>query len=398
MDISDNTLRSFFSSIKDKLPERYQRLVAVSMAEAIGHGGIKFVAEISSSSRSTIIRGMRQRDELADASRQRRPGGGRKKAVDAQQGADEALEALISPYTRGNPENPLRWTTKSLRKLEGEMAGLGYRISHVTIGEMLEKAGYTLQSCKKSHEGAGDPDRNAQFEHINRSCLAFFEAEQPVISVDAKKKELVGNFKNGGREYQKSGEPVEVNVYDFPDDAFGKAVPYGVYDIGANRGFVNVGRSGDTGEFAVASIRRWWEVLGSEMYPSAHSLYITADGGGSNGVRNRLWKRELQKFADEYGLNVYVSHFPPATSKWNKIEHRLFSAISLNWRGVPLASFEIIVSLIENTSNKSGLKVMSILDEKEYATGIKVDDEEIERLNIKRHSFRPDWNYLIQPR
>ena len=400
--IGSEQLKRFFDSIRGKLPERHLRLVASSLAEALGHGGIKYIAEVSMSSRSTIIRGAHEQDAPGggglENDRQRRPGGGRKSACAASPGMSEDLEALVSPYTRGDPETPLRWTTKSLRKLSDELSGMGYSVSHVTVGEMLEKAGYTLQSCRRSHEGAGDPDRDAQFEHINRSCLAFFDEGQPVISVDAKKKELVGNFRNAGREYREKGRPVEVNAYDFPGDAAGRATPYGVYDIGANLGFVNVGRSADTAEFAVSSIRGWWDSLGGGMYPDAHSLYINADGGGSNGVRNRLWKRELQRFADDYGLNVYVSHFPPATSKWNKIEHRLFSAISLNWRGVPLASFEIIVSLIANTSNKSGLKVVSRLDEKEYVTGIKVDDEEMESLNIKRHSFRPDWNYLIKPR
>lgn len=396
--LEDAVLSSFFKSLGKSLPERYRREVATAMAKSLGHGGIKRVAELSGVSRSTIIREAGRGKHEMPAGRQRMQGGGRKKAAERHPGAMEALEALVSPYTRGDPMQPLRWTTKSLRKLSGELEGKGFKISHVTVGEMLEDAGYTLQSCKKSHEGAGDPDRDKQFRHINRCCLAFFDESQPVISVDAKKKELVGNFKNGGREYRKSHDPLLVNAYDFIDDAEGRAAPYGIYDIGANAGFVNVGISADTAEFAVNSIRSWWREMGCKMYEDAHSLYITADGGGSNGSRNRLWKVGLQNFANETGLNVYVSHFPPATSKWNKIEHRLFSAITMNWRGRPLDSFETIVSLIAATTNASGLSVKCVLDENEYQRGIKVEDDEIDKLNIKRYSFRPDWNYLIRPK
>ena len=391
----------FFSSIKEKLPERYVRIVAAEMAHALGHGGIKLVADTSQISRSTIIRGIKQRDlpeyQNVSPNAQRRPGGGRKNVLEKQPEIMQALENLVSPYTRGDPMRPLRWTTKSLRKLSHELESMSFKVSYVTVGELLEQAGYTLQSCKKSLEGVNDPDRNAQFEHINSTSLAFFEESQPVISVDTKKKELVGNFKNGGREYQPKSKPVLVNTYDFIDDATGKAVPYGIYDVSANQGFVCVGTNSDTAEFAVNSIRNWWNAMGSETYQNAHSLYITADGGGSNGSRNRLWKREIQKFATDYNINVYVSHFPPATSKWNKIEHRLFSAITMNWRGRPLDSFETIVSLIANTTNNNGLKVRCMLDEGEYATGIKVGDDELEKLNILRHSFRPDWNYVIKP-
>jgi len=394
-------LSTFYKSLKDKLSERSLRLVASNMAEALGFGGIKYVAEVSGISRSTIIRGHKQSEETKylelEKNKQRCSGGGRKNISLKNPKITEALEALVSPYTRGDPMNPLKWTTKSLRKLSLELAEKGFSVSYVTVGELLEKAGYTLQSCKKSHEGTGDPDRNAQFEHISKTCLAFFAENQPVISVDGKKKEAVGNFKNNGREYQKSKTPLKVNAYDYINDAKGKAVPYGIYDIGENQGFVNVGMSADTGEFAVNSIRSWWINMGHAIYPDAHSLYINADGGGSNGSHSKLWKRELQKFADEFFLNVYVSHFPPATSKWNKIEHRLFSAISMNWRGVPLDSFETIVSLIANTTNKGGLKVQSALDTSEYQTGIKIDDEELATIHIKRHSFRPDWNYVIMP-
>lgn len=396
------TLESFFSSIKEKLPERSIRVVASAMADSLGHGGIKHVAKVSKISRSTIIRGIKQKNapeyQNLKPGAQRRSGGGRKNVLEKQPEILEALENIISPYTRGDPMRPLRWTTKSLRKLSQELESMAFKISYVTVGELLEQAGYTLQSCKKSHEGISDPDRNAQFEHINSKCLSFFDEGQPVISVDAKKKELVGNFKNGGREYQRKGEPLLVNAYDFISNAEGKAVPYGVYDIGANQGFVNVGISSDTAEFAVNSIRSWWNTMGSEMYKHAHSLFINADGGGSNGSRNRLWKREIQKLANDYELNIYVSHFPQATSKWNKIEQRLFSAITMNWRGRPLDSFETIVSLIANTTNDSGLKVRCTFDEDEYDTGIKIDDDEFEKINIKRHTFRPDWNYAIMPK
>jgi hypothetical protein len=292
----------------------------------------------------------------------------------------------------------LRWTTKSLRKLSDELATQQLIVSHVTVGEILEDMGYTLQSCKKSHEGVGSPDRNAQFEHINMICEAFFADSQPVISVDAKKKELIGNYKNAGSEYRPTKDPQKVNAYDFVTDAEGRAVPYGVYDVAGNEGFVNVGVSSDTAEFAVNTILCWWNNMGKTSYPDAHSIFITADGGGSNGSRNRLWKMKLQDFANETGLIVYVSHFPPATSKWNKIEHRLFSAISMNWRGRPLDSFQTVVNLIANTTNASNLRVTCELDRSDYKTGIKVSDDDIAEMNILRHEFHPEWNYAIQPK
>lgn len=396
-----NFLADFFSMTEHRLAEKTKRIVAASMAKSLGHGGIKRVAEVSGVSRSTIIRGIKQmEDKSLDAlspARQRNPGGGRKNLADSHPEVKQALDELICPYVRGDPTSPLRWTTKSLRNIANELVARGMRISHMSVGSILRDMGYTLQTCKKSHEGAGSPDRNAQFEHINETCKAFMCEEQPIISVDAKKKEMVGQFKNAGREYHKKGSPVEVNAYDFASFGTGRATPYGVYDINRNEGFVNVGISSDTAEFAVESISRWWKRMGVENYRDAHSLYVNADGGGSNGARNRLWKKRLQEFSNNTGLAVYVSHFPPATSKWNKIEHRLFSAITMNWRGRPLDSFQTIINLIANTTNRSNLKVQCTLDEREYATGIKVTDNELEKVNIMGHSFHPEWNYVIRP-
>jgi transposase len=398
---SKNFLTDFFSLADHHLPEKNKRIVAASMAESLGHGGIKKVVESSGVSRSTIIRGIKQlKDknfESLPPMRQRNPGGGRKNLVDSHPEVKQALDELICPHVRGDPMSPLRWTTKSLRRLANELVAIGMRISHMSVGGILRDMGYTLQSCKKSHEGVGSPDRNAQFEHINKTCGAFMCEEQPVISVDAKKKEMVGSFKNAGCEYRPKGAPIEVNAYDFANFGTGRATPYGVYDINRNEGFVNVGISSDTADFAVESISKWWRKMGRESYRDAHSLYVNADGGGSNGARNRLWKKRLQEFSNHTGLAVYVSHFPPATSKWNKIEHRLFSAITMNWRGRPLDSFQTIVNLIANTTNKSNLKVRCALDEKEYATGIKVMDHELEKINIMGHSFHPEWNYVIRP-
>jgi hypothetical protein len=294
--------------------------------------------------------------------------------------------------------NPLLWTTKSLRKLESELRVMGHAVSYFTVRTLLLESGYRLQLCQKTREGGECADRDAQFRHINDTVRGFSDKAQPVISVDAKKKELVGNYKNNGREYQPSGQPVQTEVYDFPDRALGKATPYGIFDINNNEGFVNVGISSDTAEFAVASIERWWLTMGSQRYPDAHSLYITADGGGSNGSRNRLWKTSLQDFANKYSLQVHVSHFPPGTSKWNKIEHRLFSAISMNWRGRPLETYEIIVELIGHVTDASGLRVKSTLDRQDYQTGVKIDDAQMKKINIQRSEFHPEWNYALIPK
>lgn len=399
--MESETIASFFTVLDGLLPERFKRTTAAVMAKTLGHGGIKLVAQQSGISRSTILRGVKLLDsgeeQELELTRQRKDGGGRKRIKEKTPEIMELLNKLIEPYVNGNPESPLRWTSKSLRKLSEELAAAGFSISYVSVGKLLEEMGYTLQSCKKSHEGGSSPDRNEQFEHINAVAQEFMNENQPVISVDTKKKELVGNFKNNGREYYRKGEAPEVNVYDFISDSQGKAIPYGVYDINANEGLVNLGSTHDTAEFAVESIKRWWKIMGIKRYPDAHSIFINADGGGSNGSRNRLWKTELQKFANEYNLQVVVSHFPPGTSKWNKIEHRMFSAISMNWRGKVLETFEVIVNLIENTTNRSGLKMKCKLDSGNYEAGKKIRDSQMQKLKMIIHDFHPEWNYAILP-
>ena len=389
----------FFAMLRDRFGEREYRLASSALAITLPRGGISLVSKSSGLSRPTIYSGMQELEgaapEPSELDRQRKVGGGRK-ALGAKDATLESdLGKLVSPHQRGDPESPLTWTSKSLRKLAEELNSLGHSVGHVTVGKLLEKMGFTLQSNKKSHEGGDRPDRDEQFAHIAQTAQAFTEMEQPVISVDAKKKELVGNFKNNGREYRPSGEAEEVEVYDFINEN-GKATPYGIYDIAANEGFVNVGISHDTAEFAVDSIRRWWAEMGQPRYPHAHSLLITADGGGSNGSRNRLWKTALQKFADEAGLNICVCHFPPGTSKWNKIEHRMFSVISMNWRGRPLTSVEVIVSLIAATSTKTGLKIKAAKSNKTYACGEKISDEELQQLRILKADIHPEWNYAIR--
>jgi hypothetical protein len=391
----------YFAILRPRLGEREYRLVSSALAKFLPHGGISFVTNACGLSRPTIYNGIRELVVgVPDASapgRQRKVGGGRKTLTTDDTTLENDLLRLVSPHEHGDPESLLLWTSKSLRKLSSELSASGHKIGYVTVGKLLEKLGFTLQSNKKSHEGTGGPDRNAQFEYINNAAETFIAMEQPVISVDAKKKELVGNFKNNGREYHPSGNPEQVNVYDFINEN-GRATPYGIYDIVANEGYVNVGISHDTAEFAVDSIRRWWKEMGSLRCPLAHSLLITADGGGSNGSRNRLWKTELQKFADEAGLNICVCHFPPGTSKWNKIEHRMFSAISMNWRGRPLTTIEVIVKLIAGTTTKTGLKIKASKSDKEYTCGKKVSDDEIQTLNILRSDFHPEWNYGILSR
>ncbi len=395
------TVASFFTGLNGLLPERFKRTTAAVLAQALGHGGIKVVAQESGISRSTILRGIRLlesgKEKDLELTRQRQIGGGRKVVNEKIPEIIEALNKLIDPYVKGNPESPLRWTSKSLRKLSNELGAAGFSVSYVSVGRLLEEMGYTLQSCKKSHEGGNLPDRNEQFERINTVAQEFMNESQPVISVDTKKKELVGNFKNNGHEYHPKGEAPQVNVYDFISDSQGKAIPYGVYDVNANEGFVNLGSTHDTAEFAVESIARWWKIMGIKRYPDAHSLFITADGGGSNGSRNRLWKSELQKFANDYNLQVVVSHFPPGTSKWNKIEHRMFSAISMNWRGTVLETFEVIVNLIKNTTNRSGLKMKCKFDQRNYESGKKIRDSQMQRLKMIVPDFHPEWNYAILP-
>ena len=391
----------FFGMLRNRVGERELRLVSGALARTLPRGGVSLVARASGLSRPTVYSGMRELGGEApapsDLGRQRKAGGGRK-PLEARDGTLEAdLLGLVSPHQRGDPQSPLIWTSKSLRKLAGELNKAGHSVGHVTVGRLLQKMGFTLQSNKKSHEGGDREDRDGQFAHIATAAQAFIEAEQPVISVDAKKKELVGNFKNNGREYHPKGEGPEVEAYDFVNEN-GRATPYGVYDIAANEGFVNVGVSHDTAEFAVDSIRRWWAEMGQPRYPNAHSLLITADGGGSNGSRNRLWKSSLQKFADEAGLNVCVCHFPPGTSKWNKIEHRMFSAISMNWRGRPLTSVEVIVSLIAATTTATGLRIKAVKSGKTYECGERVPDEQMQRLRLLQADTHPEWNYALRPR
>ena len=327
----------------------------------------------------------------------RKSGGGRKRKKDEHTDLLPQLESIVSAHTRGDPMNPLIWTSKSLRQIEKSLNDVGFKVSYVTVGELLKSLGYSLQVNKKNDEGGNIEDRNAQFEFINALSIELMKEDNPVISVDCKKKELVGNYKNGGREWEEKGNAPVVKVYDFIDKELGKAIPYGVYDIYKNEGWVNVGISSDTAEFAVNSIRTWWNEMGKEQYKTSKKLLITADGGGSNSSRGRLWKTEIQKFATETGLEIQVSHFPPGTSKWNKIEHRLFSYISKNWRAKPLTSVEVIVNLISNTTTEKGLKVKAKKDETVYEKNIKITDIELEKINLIRNKFRGDWNYTIRP-
>jgi len=394
--VTDEDLRGIFATVMGHLDERQRRILAGSMARSVGRGGIVAVAEASGMSRSTVQKAVGEIDAGVEVSvRVRAPGSGRPKAIDAQPGLLVALDDLVEPDSRGDPMCPLRWTTKSTRTLAGELRAQGYEISHVTVAELLHQMGYSLQAPAKENEGAQHPDRDGQFRHLNSQVEAHLAAGEPVISVDTKKKEVVGNLRNGGREWQPSGSPVRVDVHDFPDPEVGKAVPYGVYDLAANEGYVVVGDDGDTAQFAVASIRRWWFEIGHLAYPDATRLLITADAGGSNGYRTRLWKVELAKLAAEAGIEITVCHFPPGTSKWNKIEHRLFSAISMNWRGRPLTSHQVIVDLIANTTSRTGLKVRARLDQGYYPTGIKITDKQLAAVPLTRHQFHGDWNYTI---
>lgn len=378
-----------------------RRLVAASEALALGWGGMTAVSRATGLSRKAIRRGMAELQgaptATAEPGRMRRAGGGRKKTVDKDPTLLHDLEALVEPGTCGDPESPLRWTCKSVRKLATELRERGHRVSHQLVAELLRAAGYSLQGNRKTREGGTHPDRDAQFAHITATAQAYLAGGDPVISVDAKKKELVGDFKNGGREWRPQGQPEEVRVHDFVIPALGRATPYGVYDLAANAGWVNVGIDHDTAAFAVESIRRWWTQAGRTRYPQAHRLLITADGGGSNGSRVRLWKRELQRLADETGLEISVCHFPPGTSKWNKIEHRLFAFISQNWRGRPLISYAVILNLIAATSTTTGLTVASYLDTNTYPPGLKVTDEEMNALHLCRGTFHGEWNYTILP-
>ena len=388
-----------YAAIESVLDERGRRLWAAAESLSIGYGGDAVVSDATGISLPTIRSGRRQ---LAsgdyERERIRRPGAGRPALGVSQPGLKEALEKLVDPVSRGDPTSPLRWTCKSRAKLAVALTKAGWRVSSTSVGRLLHALGYSLQSVRKSREGVSHPDRNAQFEHINATADDFAQRNQPVVSVDTKSKELVGDFKNNGREWQPKGLPEKTLVHDFPQDASGKAIPYGVYDMARNEAWVNVGRDHDTPAFAVASIRRWWSAMGKSAYRDAQELLITADAGGSNGYRSRAWKHELQKFADETNLRIRVSHFPPGTSKWNKIEHRLFCHITQNWRGKPLRTFETIVDTIGNTRTASGLKVKAQLDKRIYPTGVVTTKAEMDALSLHAHEFHGEWNYELRPR
>ncbi len=396
--VTDEGLAAMLVTVMPHLDERQRRIMAGSAARALGRGGIAAVAEATGMSRSTVQKAVGEIDAGVEVSdRVRPPGAGRPRVEDAQPGLLQALDDLVEPESRGDPMCPLRWTSKSTRTLADELRAQGFEVSHVTVGELLHRMGYSLQAPAKENEGAQHPDRDAQFRHIDRQARAHLKAGQPVISVDTKKKEVVGNLANKGREWQPAGAPVRVDVHDFPDPEVGKAIPYGVYDLGANEGFVVVGDDADTAEFAVATIGRWWDEVGRVAYPDATRLLITADAGGSNGYRSRLWKLRLGELAARTRLDITVCHFPPGTSKWNKIEHRLFSAISMNWRGRPLTSHQVVVDLIANTTTRTGLKVRARLDQGYYPTGVKVTDKELAAVPVTKHKFHGDWNYTLKP-
>lgn len=388
-----------FAVIGPLLNERTRRLWAATESLSIGYGGDALVSAATGLARQTIRAG---RDEVergvSVAERVRRPGAGRPHIEQTQPGLTAALESLVDPLTRGDPMSPLRWTCKSKAKLAAALNAQGWTVSATKVGHLLHDLRYSLQVVRKTREGASHPDRNAQFEHINATAEGFLRRRQPVISVDTKKKELVGDFKNAGREWQPAGAPEPVLVHDFPDDAEGKAIPYGVYDMARNEALVSIGCDHDTSAFAVAAIRRWWMIMGTKAYPNARELYITADAGGSNGYRTRAWKVELQKLADDLDLRIRVSHFPPGTSKWNKIEHRLFCHITQNWRGKPLRTLETVVQLIGSTCTTTGLRVKAKLDTRRYATGVVVTKAEMNTLALHQHTFHGEWNYELRPR
>jgi Rhodopirellula transposase DDE domain len=398
---AEKVVRQKWRLLKATMDERARRLWAGTEAGAIGWGGVAAVARATGMAISTVRKG---RDEARagarpeDVVKVRRSAGKRPYEI-AHPEVWPALEKLVDPITRGDPESPLRWTCKSTHALAAELwVRHGIRLSYKTVSKLLRDHDYSLQAPNKSVEGAQHPDRNAQFEHINAKAQDCIERGIPVISVDTKKKELVGNFKNGGREWQPKGEPDRVDVHDFPSDAVGKAIPYGVYDVAANDGFVSVGVDHDTPVFAVTSIEAWWNQVGSKRYPEARAIFITADAGGSNSYRSHVWKHQLQRVADKLDMSIHVSHFPPGTSKWNKVEHRLFSFISINWRGRPLRTYETVINLIGNTSNRAGLVVRARLDRRRYPTGKKISKMELRKLSIERDDFRGDWNYVIRSR
>lgn len=417
--MEENAIEKRIKTIMPLLDERQKRIYLAAEAEALGWGGMGYVSRIANVDKDTLTAGKKDIQALRNSQpagkepfpksdavsptsmkgRVRKQGGGRKNITETQPGIVEALLKLVDGSTYGNPENPLSWTTKSVRNLAEELRKEGFSVSHVKVKELLEQEGYSLQANRKLKQaGKAHEDRDAQFIHINKTTADYISNGQPVISVDCKKKENLGEFANKGAEYSQKGKPVKVLDHDFYDGSKGKAVPYGTYDVAGNEGYVNVGISHDTARFAVNSINAWWQEMGQVRYPDASMLYITADGGGSNGSRNRLWKLELQEFADKTGLAIEVSHFPPGTSKWNKIEHRLFSYISKNWRGRPLETLEIVVNLIASTTTSKGLKVKCGIDSNNYETGEKVTDKELETVRLCRDEFHGEWNYIILPR
>ncbi len=397
--VDHTAIRERYDVLSPHLDERGRRSFAAGEARAAGYGGIAAVCQATGIAASTIGRGLKELARGSDVAphRVRRPGGGRKALVVKDATLLDDLLALVSPSERGDPMSPLRWTCKSLRRLAAELAARGHQISHTVVGELLKQQKFSLQANSKTREGDCHPDRDAQFAHINASVTQALNEQQPVISVDTKKKELVGDFKNAGREWRPQGAPEEVRVHDFLIKEFGRAVPYGIYDLAANAGWVSVGIDHDTAAFAVQTIRTWWRSVGAKRYPAAKRLTITADGGGSNGSRLRLWKRELQALANELGIDISVHHFPPGTSKWNRIEHRLFSFISMNWRAKPLVSYRVIVDLISATTTDTGLTVRCELDTNAYPKGITVPDEEMDAITITHDEFRGEWNYTIRP-
>ena len=402
---SFETIRNKYEALSPLMSERLRRLWAACEALTAGRGGISLVARATGLSRHTIAVGI---DELGTEAEKparsnrldhsRRSGGGRQRVTQHDPTLGQDLERLVDPLTRGDPQSPLRWTCKSTRKLAEQLQRQGHRVSDRPVAKLLRAQGYSLQAPRKTKEGASHPDRDAQFPYLNAQVVVFQRRGQPVISVDAKKKELVGDFNNGGREWQPKGSPEQVRVYDFPDQTLGKALPYGVYDLTAHVGWVSVGIDHDTARFAVETLRRWWQKMGQASYPQARELLITADGGGSNSSRSRLWKVALQEFADETGLTISVCHFPPGTSKWNKIAHRMFCYLSSNWRGRPLESLEIIVNLIGETTTTTGLRIQAELDTNRYDTGIAVSDQDLAAVRLEKATFRGEWNYTISAR
>lgn len=388
-----------YAALHDCLTEKGKRLWAAAESLSYGHGGVLLVSQATNIARSTIHRGIKeiQKGNTSTEKGVRKSGGGRKKLSEKQEKLMSSLDGLVEPTSRGDPETPLRWTCKSTRNLEKELQNQGYEVGYRTIAHLLHELEYSLQSNKKTLEGASHVDRNAQFEYINSSVIKLQKEGLPTISVDTKKKENIGNYKNNGQELCKKGHPTEVKGHDFIDNRLGKVAPYGIYDIGKNEGWVSVGISSDTAEFAVHSIRTWWYTMGAQSYENAKELLITADCGGSNGYRVRLWKYELQKLSDELNISIHVRHFPPGTSKWNKIEHRLFSYISKNWRGQPLLTRETVVNLISNTRTSTGLQVQAVLDENDYESGREICDDEFSALSIHGDEFHPEWNYTIRP-